>query len=164
MSGLVKKSASSQQPVSIATEVDLFFFQLYKKGVLAASRGPVLFFQWCKTGVLWVSSPCPSSSKADQSFFFFSITKDRCEYSSVRISSFLQLHRTDVITAMCETERHHGILAVRHCTECGTDEWNAIFLFSVSRQMWPLVQCSIASCRVLPPASPAHTPSHYRTW
>ena len=43
---------------------------------------------------------------------------------------------------MCETERDHGILAVGYCTECGTGEWYAIFLLSVSRQ-------NVASCPIL---------------
>ena len=61
---------------------------------------------------------------------------------------FSQLHKTDVIAAMCETERDHGTL-VGYGTERGTEEWHAIFLFSVSRQMCPLGGYSNASCRVL---------------
>ena len=63
--------------------------------------------------------------------------------------SFFQVQKTGAITATCETELDHGVLAVCHGTECGTDEWNAIFLFSVTGQMWPLVRYSIESCRVL---------------
>ena len=43
--------------------------------------------------------------------------------------SFFQLYNTSVITAMCETELDHGVLAVGYGTECGTDEWKVNFVF-----------------------------------
>ena len=59
---LALMSALSQLSVSIAVEA-----QLYKTGVITATRGPVRF-PMVQDRRAWVSSPCPSSSKLTSSF------------------------------------------------------------------------------------------------
>ena len=73
---------------------------------------------------------------------------------AVTTPSSYQVHKTSAVTATCETEPHHDVLAVGYGGE----------------RMRPLVWYSIASRRALfslvfpcptPPASCAHTPWHY---
>ena len=70
-------SALSQQPVSIAIEADLSFFQLHKTGVRKATRGQVLS-KWYQTGV---QQPVSIVIDADQCFLQF------CKTGAIKATS-----------------------------------------------------------------------------